>query len=165
MSLTDLKKSSDGKGNKKKFTVDEFISDSENYAKGAPELVSGDIAKQHDLAKAIAGAKDLVALRAKQEQEKEAQAAVVSAKEKAAQDKQARKVKKRETSTAKAKVKSNKKYRHATFTLSEEVIQQLQYLSNETNLAKSHIIRILIKELDDQEKIDQLELILGSKID
>ena len=69
MSLTDLKKSSDGKGNKKKFTVDEFISDSENYAKGAPELVSGDIAKQHDLAKAIAGAKDLVALRAKQEQE------------------------------------------------------------------------------------------------
>ncbi len=159
MSLTDLKKSSHGKGNKKNFTVDEFISDSENYAKGTPELVSGDIEKQQDLAKAIAGARELVEKRAKQALMSETKQ-VVTAKEKSAQDKKARKIKKKVmTSTG------NKKYRHATFTLSEEVITQLQYLSDETKLAKSHIIRILIKELNDQEKIDQLELILGSKID
>lgn len=162
MSLTDLKKSSDGKGQKKKFTVDEFISDSENYAKGAPEIVSGDIQRQQDLAKAIAGARDLVEKRAEQAKAQQ-DAPIISAKEKAAQDKQARKLKKKVS--ANAKQSNKKKYRHATFTLSEEVIAQLQYLADETKLAKSHIIRILIKELDDQDKIDQLELILGSKID
>lgn len=163
MSLTDLKKSADGKGQKKKFTVDEFISDSENYAKGAPEIVSGDIQRQQDLAKAIAGARDLVERRAQQAKAQQ-DAPIISAKEKAAQDKHARKLKKKITANQ-AKQSNKKKYRHATFTLSEEVITQLQYLADETKLAKSHIIRILIKELDDQDKIDQLELILGSKID
>ena len=150
MSLTDLKKSADGKGQKKKFTVDEFISDSENYAKGAPEIVSGDIQRQQDLAKAIAGARDLVERRAQQAKEQQ-DAPIITAKEKG--------------TSKQAKHSSKKKFRHATFTLSEEVISQLQYLADETKLAKSHIIRILIKELDDQDKIDQLELILGSKID
>lgn len=40
MSLTDLKKSNSGNGKKKKFTIDEFINDAENYAKGAPKIVS-----------------------------------------------------------------------------------------------------------------------------
>lgn len=40
----------------------------------------------------------------------------------------------------------DKPFRHATFTLSEEAIAQLQSLSNESKLAKSHIIRILINQ-------------------
>ena len=41
MSLTDLKKGKASKAKKKRFTVDEFISDAENYAKGTPNIVSG----------------------------------------------------------------------------------------------------------------------------
>lgn len=151
MSLTDLKKSSNDKGKKKKFTVDEFISDSENYAKGSPELVSSDIAKQQDLARAIAGAKELVEAKAQQVFSEKV------TKVKTVNDKKVRHIKKKST------VKSNKKYRHATFTLSEEVIKQLQFLSDETHLAKSHIIRILINELDDEEKIEQLKQVLSVK--
>ena len=40
MSLADLKKSNSNNGKKKKFTVDEFIDDAENYAKGMPEIVT-----------------------------------------------------------------------------------------------------------------------------
>jgi hypothetical protein len=40
MSLADLKKSNANNGKKKKFTVDEFIDDAENYAKGMPEIVT-----------------------------------------------------------------------------------------------------------------------------
>jgi hypothetical protein len=40
MSLSNLKKSNSSKGKKKKFTVDEFINDAENYAKGQPKIVS-----------------------------------------------------------------------------------------------------------------------------
>lgn len=40
MSLADLKKSNSNKGKKRKFTVDEFIDDAENYAKGTPEIVT-----------------------------------------------------------------------------------------------------------------------------
>ena len=40
MSLTDLKKGKGDKAKKKKFTIDEFISDAENYAKGTPKIVS-----------------------------------------------------------------------------------------------------------------------------
>ena len=38
MSLIDLKKSKDGPKKKKKFTVDEFIADAEDYAKGQPKI-------------------------------------------------------------------------------------------------------------------------------
>ena len=39
MSLTDLKKGKGKTVKKKNFTVDEFISDAEDYAKGQPKLV------------------------------------------------------------------------------------------------------------------------------
>ena len=109
MSLTDLKKSKNTKRKKQTFTVDEFISDAENYAKGQPKIVS-----------------------------------------------------------AQKKVKSPPKHRikrHATFTLSESTIQQLTLLAQETNLAKSHIIRILINELFNEEKDKKIEKLLDSDVD
>lgn len=60
--------------------------------------------------------------------------------------------------------KSNKPFRHATFTLSEEAISQLQNLAKDTKLAKSHIIRILINELCDEEQHDKLKKLLDSGI-
>ncbi|GLX82144.1 replication protein RepA [Thalassotalea eurytherma] len=51
-------------------------------------------------------------------------------------------------SIAVKKVKKN--YRHATFTLNEQAINQLQYLADETKLAKSHIIRILLDSDEDK---------------
>ena len=162
MSLTDLKKSSDDKGNKKKFTVDEFISDSENYAKGSPEIVSSDIAKQQDLARAIAGARELVERRA--EQERLDIKAPAKKTTKKVSNKKVSRIKKAPTKT-KPRDEQRQPFRHATFTLSEEVIEQLQFLANETGLAKSHIVRILINELDDSEKVEQLKLALSTKID
>ena len=156
MSLTDLKKSSDDKGKKKQFTVDEFISDSESYAKGAPTIVSGDIERQQDLAKAIEGAKDLVKARAERPLEPK------PSKVKVVKSKKVKSIKKKATAK---KTNVKKPYRHATFTLSEEVIQQLQLLSDETNLAKSHIIRILVNELSDEDKKERLQHVLGSDID
>ncbi|WP_076417460.1 hypothetical protein [Colwellia sp. UCD-KL20] len=61
MSLSDLKKSKDGNTKKRQFTVDEFISDAENYAKGAPEIVSSDINNQLNLTQAVIAAKKYVA--------------------------------------------------------------------------------------------------------
>ena len=53
MSLTDLKKSaSRGKkdnrkvSNDKSFTVDDFIEDADNYAKGVPQIVSSEVQSQ-----------------------------------------------------------------------------------------------------------------------
>ncbi len=57
MSLSDLKKAKDDKKKKKAFTVDEFIADAENYAKGAPELVSRGKNQPVDLRQALAAAK------------------------------------------------------------------------------------------------------------
>jgi len=59
---------------------------------------------------------------------------------------------------------ASKPFRHATFTLSEEAIQQLQHLANESKLAKSHIIRILISELGSKEQQEQLKMLLSSDI-
>lgn len=61
MSLSDLKKSKDGKAKKRQFTVDEFISDAENYAKGAPKIVSSDINNQLNLTQAVIAAQQYVA--------------------------------------------------------------------------------------------------------
>jgi hypothetical protein len=58
----------------------------------------------------------------------------------------------------------NKPFRHATFTLSEQAIGQLQNLAKDTKLAKSHIIRILINELCDQEQHKKLKKLLDSGI-
>ncbi|WP_426359051.1 hypothetical protein ACPUVO_02070 [Pseudocolwellia sp. HL-MZ19] len=134
MSLSDLKKSKDGNNKRKKFTVDEFISDAENYAKGAPEIVSSNINNQLNLTQAILAAKQYVA------------------------DKKASK-------DHESKNNIKKAFRHATFTLSEEAIDQLSDLAIETKLAKSHILRILIDELCNKDQQEKLHKLLGSKID
>ena len=131
MSLSDLKKSKDGKSRKKAFTVDEFIADAENYAKGAPEIVSGDSKQTLDLKEALAAAKQF-------------------------------EVKQRAERRSKS---DEKKFRHATFTLSEQAIEQLQELAKDSNLAKSKIIRILIDELCNEEQHEKLAKLLDSKID
>ena len=55
--------------------------------------------------------------------------------------------------------------RHATFTLSEDAIVQLNLLSQESKLAKSHIIRILVNELCHEKQQKKLALLLKSTID
>jgi len=125
MSLSDLKKSKDGDNKKRKFTVDEFISDAENYAKGAPEIVSSEINSKLNLTEAVIAAQQYV----------------------------------------EAKKAIKKPFRHATFTLSEDAIAQLQELSIDTKLAKSHILRILIDELCNKEQQKKIHKLLGSKID
>jgi len=132
MSLTDLKKSTDGRGKKRKFTVDEFISDADNYAKGAPEIVSGVNYNELNLTQAVLATKEYV---------------------------------KQKTEDADNERKENKPFRHATFTLSEEAIDQLQDLAIDTKLAKSHILRILIDELCNKDQQAKLHKLLGSKID
>ena len=125
MSLTDLKKSKKTVVKKKDFTVDEFISDAENYAKGTPTLVSAKDESTLDLKQAIT-----IAEQCAEKEEKN----------------------------------DSKPFRHATFTLSENAIEQLQSLAAETNLAKSRIIRILINELCNKEQHQQLKKLLSSKV-
>jgi hypothetical protein len=130
MSLSDLKKSKDDKPKKRVFTVDEFIGDAENYAKGSPEIVSGDRSEPLSLKEALIAAKQFdVTKRSERRKQKEA-----------------------------------KPFRHATFTLSEEAIAQLQELAVDSNLAKSHIIRILIDELCNKEQKDKLNKLLDSEV-
>lgn len=128
MSLIDLKKSKDGPKKKKKFTVDEFIADAEDYAKGQPKIVS----REHD--------------------EISLQQAILAAKEHA----------NRKTQTSN---EVGRRFRPATFTLSEAAIEQLQELAVDTQLAKSHIIRILIDELCNKAQKEKLRKLLDSKID
>lgn len=130
MSLIDLKKNNLDKKKKKTFTVDEFISDAENYARGEAKIVTRDSqeeTKSLDLMQAIAFAEQ--------------------------------KVKKQQDEKA-----SNVPFRHATFTLSEEAIAQLNALAKESTLAKSHIIRILIEMITSKDQKTQLEQLLGSKV-
>jgi len=129
MSLTDLKKGKGKAVKKKSFTVDEFISDAEDYAKGKPKLVK----EGKDAATTSLNLKQAIAF---------------------AEKKVAEKVE------AKA---SNRPFRHATFTLSEDAIAHLNTLSQESKLAKSHIIRILIEYLSEQDQKAQLTTLLGSK--
>jgi len=143
MSLTDLKKGKDSKAKKKNFTIDEFISDAEDYAKGAPKIVS-ELEKdgsRHKLSlkEAICEAKRYVEMTEIEHQ-------------------QAKDVKVGGSS------KTDKPFRRATFTLSEEAIEQLHGLSEGTDLAKSHILRILIDELCNKEQNDQLKKLLQSRI-
>ncbi len=143
MSLTDLKKGKDSKVKKKNFTIDEFISDAEDYAKGAPKIVSEltPDGEHHKLSlkQAICEAKRYVELTEIEHQ-------------------QAQDVK------AGVKSKHEKPFRRATFTLSEDAIEQLHDLSEGTDLAKSHILRILIDELCNKEQNDQLKKLLQSRI-
>jgi hypothetical protein len=137
MSLTDLKKNTDSKKEKKAFTIDEFIADAENYAKGTPEIVSEssheESAHKLNLQQAISEAKRYVEMTE-------------------IEHKQAN------------KGKHEKPFRRATFTLSEDAIDQLQNLSQGTDLAKSHILRILIDELCNKEQNERLKNLLQSKI-
>ncbi len=57
-----------------------------------------------------------------------------------------------------------RRFRHATFTLSEAAIEQLQELAIDSKLAKSHIIRILIDELCNKDQKEKLTKLLASKI-
>jgi len=132
MSLTDLKKSKTHKTKPKNFTIDEFISDAEDYAKGKAKIVSSE--------------------------QLTVEQAVIVAKQRAA------------NKSWPKKSKNAKRKRHATFTLSEESIEQLQLLSKETHLSKSHIIRILINELGGNElsgndQTKKLTKLLKSSID
>ena len=129
MSLIDLKKSNTEKTKKKDFTVDEFISDAEDYAVGKPKVVNADNLNLEQ--------------------------AVVLAKQRAAKSDWPKHDSK--------KLKQSK--RHATFTLSEDAISQLELLAKESKLAKSRIIRILINELCNEEQQKKLSRLLKSKID
>jgi len=64
-----------------------------------------------------------------------------------------------------SKTEAGRRFRPATFTLSEAAIEQLQVLATDTNLAKSHIIRILIDELCNKDQREKLKKLLDSKID
>lgn len=123
MSLSDLKKSKKAQTKKRDFTIDEFIEDADNYAKGVPQLVSAESDKVDNVAAAIDMAK-----------------------------------------AHRAKSDSAKPFRHATFTLSEESIVALNELAARSDLAKSHIIRILISELSTKDKEEQISRLLGSNI-
>ena len=126
MSLADLKKSNSNKGKKRKFTVDEFIDDAENYAKGTPEIVT--TGKDNKLA---------------------VQHAVILAKKAKTEKKAAQK----------------KLFRHATFTFNEKTFLQLNEIAKESKLAKSHILRILIAQLAEQDVDEKLKILLGSKVE
>ncbi len=131
MSLTDLKKNKDrprSKENvKEQFTIDEFIADADNYAKGSPQIVSNENHGKMNLKQAIHDAKLLI------ERNRSANG-------------------------------QGKPFRRATFTLSENTIEQLQKLSEGTDLAKSHIIRILIDELSNKEQNDQIKKLFESDV-
>ncbi len=143
MSLTDLKKGKDSKTKKKSFTIDEFIADADNYAKGAPKIVSkltlDGVNDKLNLKQAISEAKRYVELTEMEHQ-------------------QAQKTK------VGVRTKKDKPFRRATFTLSEEAIEQLHALSEGTDLAKSHILRIMIDELCNKEQNEQLKKLLQSRI-
>lgn len=126
MSLTDLKKKHTQKKGKSDFTVDDFIDDADNYAQGAPKLVSAGKEKPAKLE-----LEQAMVLAEKQYQKK----------------------------------KNAKPYRHATFTLSEEAITELGELAQDSKLAKSHILRILIHEMSNDKQKQRLMKILSDKVD
>jgi hypothetical protein len=144
MSLTDLKKGKNSKKKRKNFTIDEFISDAEDYAKGAPKIVSEltnevQASQKLNLKQAISEAKHYVKMTAVEHQKI---AEVVAG----------------------IRTRTDKPFRRATFTLSEEAIGQLHDLSQGSDLAKSHILRILIDELCNKEQNEQLKKLLQSSI-
>ncbi|MCL1089500.1 ribbon-helix-helix domain-containing protein [Shewanella profunda] len=55
--------------------------------------------------------------------------------------------------------KSVKIYRHATFSLTETSISQLDTLSKETKIAKSRLLRILIDEFSQRSMDEQYQLL------
>ncbi|MGL4711231.1 MAG: ribbon-helix-helix domain-containing protein [Shewanella sp.] len=55
--------------------------------------------------------------------------------------------------------KSTKIYRHATFSLTENSIDQLDALSKSTRIAKSRLLRILINEFSQLTPIQQEQIV------
>jgi hypothetical protein len=131
MSLSDLKKSKDRSNSKEnvkeQFTIDEFIADADNYAKGSPQIVSNENHGKMNLKQAIHDAKLLIERK-------------------------------------KAASMQDKPFRRATFTLSENTIEQLQQMSEGADLAKSHIIRILVDELSSKEQEEQIKKLFESDV-
>jgi len=172
MSLTNLKKSKGSKITKEKFSVDDFIADAENYAKGSPQIVSGDPHGKKNLkqAKSDANKPDANKPDANKSGANKSDASKSGTSKSGANKPDASKS---GTSKPDAKLiikqkkppkKQGKPFRRATFTLSEEAIDQLQYLTKETNLAKSHIIRILIDELSNKEQEEQIKGLFKSDV-
>ncbi|GGP46999.1 replication protein RepA [Shewanella algicola] len=58
--------------------------------------------------------------------------------------------------------KSTKIYRHATFTLTEKSISQLDEIAKTTKIAKSKILRVLIDEFYQQQDTAQLTILSKS---
>lgn len=58
-----------------------------------------------------------------------------------------------------------KRYRHATFTFNDKTVKQLNELAKSSNLAKSHILRILIDQLSEKDDLEQLQVLLQSKVE
>ncbi len=129
MSLTDLKKNQHARSKKKKMTVDQFIAEAENYAKGRAETSNSTEYNHLNLALDM----DQALLLTKQHLEQKQQA-------------------------------QHTPFRRATFTLSEQAIAQLTELSQGSDLAKSHIIRILINELCNEQQRDRLQKLFRSPI-
>jgi len=133
MSFTDLNKD-------KNFIIDEFISDAEDYAKGTPKIVNEltnqvQASQKLNLKQAISEAKRYVEMT---EIDHQKIAEVVAG----------------------IRTRTDKPFRRATFTLSEEAIGQLHDLSQSSDLAKSHILPILIDELCNIEQNEQLKKLL-----
>lgn len=55
--------------------------------------------------------------------------------------------------------KTTKSYRHATFTLTERSIAQLDKLAKQTKVAKSKLLRLLIEEFSQKTTAEQVLLI------
>lgn len=69
----------------------------------------------------------------------------------------------RATATDITKAKKKSIYRRATFTLNEQAFSQLEYLADKSDLAKSHILRILLDADPDPELKQQLMTLLAEK--
>lgn len=65
----------------------------------------------------------------------------------------------------KAQKASHRRFRNATFTFNEKTFEQLNQLADESKLAKSHIIRILIAQISSKEKVQILEILKNSDVE
>lgn len=107
MSLTDLKKKST-RSKVTRCTVEAFINNAENYARGYDNVISINTGRPGEPENTAWGSSPPV-----------------------------------ETPTAK------QPFRRATFTLSEECIESLALLSQQTGCSKSHLVRVLIQRFAD----------------
>ncbi|WP_371372782.1 ribbon-helix-helix domain-containing protein [Thalassotalea aquiviva] len=117
MSLADLKRQYKD-AEQRPFTVDDFILDALNYAKGEGKLLR----KKNE--KALPPLFHQLAL---------------------------------DIEHIDVKPMKEPNFRHCTFTLTEEIIAHLNELSEQTNIAKSRLIRILITSCKGQDNLTMLQ--------